>query len=42
MDVDNNGLMDIVEGEPLIWIPDGIFRTSVRWEWNGNGFTKLN
>lgn len=39
-DVDGNGYMDIVEGEPVI--SDNGWRDSVRWEWNGNGFTKMN
>lgn len=42
MDIDNNGLIDLVEGEPLIRTIDGVFRTSVRWEWNGGGFTEIN
>ena len=45
-DIDNNGLMDIVEGEPMISVPTQYsatgWRGSVRWEWNGNGFTKIN
>ena len=39
-DVDGNGYMDIVEGEPVISVTG--WRDSVRWEWNGNGFNKIN
>jgi hypothetical protein len=42
MDIDNNGRLDIVEGEPNIYTHQGEMRSSVRWEWNGNGFTKIN
>lgn len=42
MDIDNNGLMDLVEGEPLLSVPSIQWRESVRWEWNGNGFSRLN
>ena len=42
MDVDNNGLMDLVEGEPWLWLYTGQWRQSIRWEWNGNGFSRIN
>ena len=42
MDVDNNGSIDLVESEPKIWLYTSQFRNSLRWEWNGNGFTKVN
>ena len=42
MDVDNNGLMDLVEGEPWLWLHTGQWRQSIRWEWNGNGFSRIN
>lgn len=42
MDIDNNGLIDLVEGEPLLSVPSIQWRESIRWEWNGNGFTKIN
>ena len=41
-DLDNNGLMDIVEGEPVLsvfWPMN--WRNSVRWEWNGSSFTRI-
>ena len=46
-DIDENGLIDIVEGEPVIsiqWSPQNQtgYRSSLRWEWNGNSFTKIN
>ncbi len=42
LDVDGNGKIDIVEGEPNIFTYQGETRPSLRWEWNGNGFTKIN
>ena len=43
MDVNNNGLIDLVEGEPLLSVPwPTEWRNSVRWEWNGNGFSRIN
>ena len=42
LDVDGNGKIDIVEGEPNIFTHQGETRPSLRWEWNGNGFTKIN
>lgn len=45
-DVDGDGNLDIVEGEPVISVQEQFsasgWRDSVRWEWNGNGFTKIN
>ena len=41
-DLDNNGLMDIVEGEPVLsvfWPMN--WRNSVRWEWNGSSFSRM-
>ena len=41
-DIDNNGQIDIVEGEPRLSIPWPLnWRNSVRWEWNGSSFTKI-
>ena len=34
-DVDNNGMMDIVESEKVLSGPGG-WRNSIRWEWNGS------
>ena len=43
MDINNNGLIDLVEGEPLLSVPwPTEWRNSVRWEWNGNGFSRIN
>ena len=42
MDIDNNGLIDLVEGEPLLSVPAIQWRESIRWEWNGNGFSRIN
>ena len=41
-DVDNNGMIDIVESEKVQSRPGGSWGNSIRWEWNGNGFTKIN
>jgi hypothetical protein len=41
-DIDNNGQIDIVEGEPRLSVPWPLnWRNSVRWEWNGSSFTKI-
>ena len=41
-DIDNNGQKDIVEGEPILPVQWPINqRNSVRWEWNGSSFTKI-
>ena len=42
MDIDNNGKKDIVEGEPNILTYTGEMRPTVRWEWNGSKFEKIN
>ena len=46
-DIDDNGLIDIVEGEPKIPIPwtsqnQSGWRNSVRWEWNGSAFSRID
>jgi hypothetical protein len=41
-DVDNNGMIDMVESEKVQSRPGGSWGNSIRWEWNGNGFTKIN
>ena len=41
-DINNNGLIDLVEGQPVLpdfWPINQ--RNSVRWEWNGSSFTKI-
>jgi hypothetical protein len=40
-DVDNNGMIDIVESEKVQSRSVG-WSNCIRWEWNGNGFTKIN
>jgi hypothetical protein len=41
-DIDNNGLIDIIEGEPRLAVPWPIeWRNSVRWEWNGSSFIRI-
>ena len=41
-DIDNNGQKDIVEGEPILPVQWPINqRNSVRWEWNGSSFTRI-
>jgi len=41
-DIDNNGQIDIVEGEPRLSVQWPFnWRNSVRWEWNGSSFTKI-
>ena len=35
-DVDNNGMVDIVESEKVLSRPGGSWRNSIRWEWNGS------
>jgi len=41
-DIDNNGQIDIIEGEPRLSVPWPIeWRNSVRWEWNGSSFTRI-
>mgnify|MGYP001166646376 FL=1 len=41
-DIDNNGQIDIIEGEPRLAVPWPIeWRNSVRWEWNGSSFTRI-
>ena len=42
MDVDNNGKIDLVESEPKIWLYTSQWRNSLRWEWNGSKFDKIN
>ena len=37
-DVDNNGMIDIVESEKVLSGPGG-WRNSIRWEWNGSSLT---
>ena len=41
-DIDNNGMIDMVESEKVQSRPGGSWGNSIRWEWNGNGFTKIN
>jgi hypothetical protein len=41
-DVDNNGFIDIVESETFVSRNDGSYGPSIRWEWNGSSFTKIN
>ena len=38
-DVDNNGMIDIVESEKVVSRPGGSWGNSIRWEWNGSSFT---
>ena len=44
-DIDNNYQIDIVEGEPVKSVPNhesfSGWRNSVRWEWNGSSFTRI-
>ncbi len=44
-DLDNNGLIELIEQEPVISVPTHIFsggwRNSFRWEWNGSSFTRI-
>jgi hypothetical protein len=44
-DLDNNGLIELIEQEPVISVPTHIFssgwRNSYRWEWNGSSFTRI-
>lgn len=35
-DVDNNGMIDIVESEKVLSRPGGSWGNSIRWEWNGS------
>ena len=41
-DIDNNGRIDIVESETHITSSLEDRRKSVRWEWNGSKFDKIN
>ena len=38
-DIDNNGMIDIVESEKVVSRPGGFWGNSIRWEWNGSSFT---
>ncbi len=38
-DVDNNGMIDIVESEKVQSRPGGSWGNSIRWEWNGSSLT---
>ena len=40
-DVDGDGKINIVEGEPVLSIQSGL-RQSVNWNWNGSKFEKIN
>ena len=40
-DIDNDGNMNLVEGEPVLSIQSG-FRNSLNWNWNGTKFQKIN
>ena len=37
-DVDNNGMIDMVESEKVQSRPGGSWGNSIRWEWNGSSF----
>ena len=43
-DIDNNGFIDIVESESKIWRPGNWTgnSNSIRYEWNGTKFQKIN
>ena len=40
-DIDNDGNLNIIEGEPVLSTQSG-FRNSLNWNWNGSKFDKLN
>ena len=40
-DIDKDGNINIIEGEPVLAIPAG-YRNSVNWNWNGCKFEKIN
>ena len=44
IDIDNNGFIDIVESESKIWRPGNWTgnSNSIRYEWNGTKFQKIN